>query len=248
MIHIQIPKSSYSGNTEEALSCFEEIREKKLPFCVITAGGKLLEMAQRMNVPLVHVPQGLQPRLSSGYFIAGLVKVLENAGSIQSKDEELCAIADNLHSICDTTQAKELAQELFNTVPILYATDNNKSIAKICKIKLNENSKTQSFYNHFPELNHNEMVGFTNLVMNPHFILFKSKFTHPRNHKRIEIFAELMKQKNIPVTEFEMEGGSTFAEMMHAYHFIDYVSYYLAEAYNVDPEAIAMVEDFKKQL
>jgi glucose/mannose-6-phosphate isomerase len=145
-------------------------------------------------------------------------------------------------------ETMNLAKELVNKVPIIYSTDNNSSLAYLSKIKFNENSKVQSFWNYFPELNHNEMVGFTKVLMPSFFIIFQSQFTNPRNKKRIEVFMKLMKEKSLNSYLFALKGDNVLEEILMGYNFIEYVTYYLAEEYCIDPEPVVMVEDFKKQL
>ncbi len=241
--------SSYSGNTEEVLSCFDDALARGLKILVVTTAGKLRKKAEKKGIPIFLIPGGLQPRLSTGYFISGLMKIFDEASivSVDDLDAKLKKSAKNMVEP-DEEKAGELALKIKGKVPIVYATDNNWSIARISKIKFNENSKTQSFWNYFPELNHNEMVGFSNMVMKPYFLIFKSKFTYERNYKRIEVFTKLMKQKGLEIEIIEMEGETVFEEILNAYNFIDYVTYFLAEEYGVDPEPVEMVEKFKEMI
>jgi len=240
--------ASYSGNTEETISAFEQIKSKNFNHVIFTAGGKLKEAAEQTSSPIFNIPGGLQPRLSTGYFIAGLVQLLIKAGLIQDVKNEILASVSNLNSNLNEDLAKSLAKRIKGKVPIVYSTDNNSSIARVTKIKFNENSKTQAFWNFFPEVNHNEMVGFSNLQMNPFFLMFESKFTNERNNKRIEIFSQLMKEKGCDFEIIDMQGENIFAEMMNAYYLADHLTFYLAEEYGIDPEPVDMVEEFKTKL
>ncbi|KKQ36124.1 MAG: Mannose-6-phosphate isomerase / glucose-6-phosphate isomerase, partial [candidate division WS6 bacterium GW2011_GWA2_37_6] len=189
--------ASYSGNTEETISCLEEIRAKKYKFVILTSGGKLLEFAKKYKAPVYLVPTGGQPRLATGYFIAAVLTIMSKVSTFKLKVKEIENMTKNMEKNLDEKATKRLAKELIGKVPIIYSTDINRSIAKISKIKFNENSKIQSFWNYFPELNHNEMVGFTKLLMQPYFIIYQSKFTHPRNIRRIEVFKKLMEEKGM---------------------------------------------------
>jgi glucose/mannose-6-phosphate isomerase len=240
--------ASYSGNTEETLYCLDEIEAKGYKYIVLAAGGQLMERAEKSKSVLFKIPQGLQPRLSTGYFFSGLIKILSNSNIIPEQDEILINCAEKIDASLDETRAKDLAEKLKNKVPVVYATDNNWSIARVTKIKFNENTKTQAFWNFFPELNHNEMVGFSNLVMNPLFMIFQSQYTNQRNNKRIEIFSDIMRSKSVPVEVINMSGSNVIEEIMNAYYFADHVTYYLAEAYGIDPEPVDLVEEFKKLL
>lgn len=240
--------ASYSGNTEETLACLDEVMAKNLDYVIFTSGGKLLAHAEKHNSHLFKLPGGIQPRLSTGFFIAAMLSILEKTGLVENKKEEVLTAANNITASFNEEDAKKLAKELENKAPIIYSTDNNSSIALISKIKFNENAKTQSFWNYFPELNHNEMVGYTNLVMDPYFIIYESKFTNERNKKRIEIFSKLMEDKGLGVNIIKMSGNNVLEEILSSYFYIDHVTYYLAESTEVDPEPVAMVEEFKALL
>ena len=240
--------SSYSGNTEETLSCLKEVEERNFSHCIFCAGGELLDKAKEKNVPFYLIPSGIQPRLSTGYYIVGILQLLKNCGLINDKIDEVLVNANNLEQNLNEEKAKELAKKLMNNVPIVYGTDVISSLARISKIKFNENSKIQAFWNNFPELNHNEMVGFTNIIMKPFFLILQSKFCDPRNKKRIETFTKLMQEKDLPVEIILLSGENVLAEILNAYYFIDHVTYYLAQEQNINPEPVAMVEEFKKMI
>ncbi|HOY46202.1 MAG TPA: bifunctional phosphoglucose/phosphomannose isomerase [Candidatus Dojkabacteria bacterium] len=240
--------SSVSGNTEEVLSCYDKVDSRGYKYFVVTAGGELLERAKQRNAPTVVVPLETQPRLLTGYLMVGVLKVLTNSGLIPDKFPELAPIFDQLDSLLDEEYAKKIAKDLYEKVPLIIGCDNIPSAAMFTKIKFNENSKMQSYWNVFPEVNHNEMVGYTNLIMPAYFLILKSKFTHPRIHKRIEIFKNLMKDKGAGVEVIELKGESFFAELMYMHYLADHISYYLADEYKVDPEPVEMVEEFKKLL
>ncbi len=240
--------SSYSGNTEETLSCLDQVDSRGFSYIVVTSGGQLLEKAKTKDKPLLAIPGGIQPRLSTGYFIAGIFQILINQGLIPDKKAEILAAADSIEASLDEIKTKEIARAMKGFTPIIYTSNVNASLAETLKIKFNENSKTQSFWNYFPELNHNEMVGYTNLVMNPYFLMFASQFSHPRLRKRMEIFKNLMEAKNLTVTIIDLKGKNVLEEILMGYYLGDHITYYLADAYGIDPEPVAMVEDFKKKL
>ena len=67
--------SSYSGNTEEALDAYEQVRQHGLPMLAIAVGGKLIEQALRDNVPYIQLPDtGIQPRSALGFSFLALLK------------------------------------------------------------------------------------------------------------------------------------------------------------------------------
>ena len=148
----------------------------------------------------------------------------------------------------DESDTKLLAQVLLTATPIIYTCDVLKSMSTICKIKCNENSKTPAFAHYIPELNHNEMCGRLGHTMTPHFIIFTSHFTHPRNLRRIAVMTDLLQKEGYLVTIIAPKGDSLEAEALWIYQYMDYVTYFLAEAKGVDPETVPIVETFKALL
>ncbi len=240
---------SYSGNTEEAVSSLEEAIKRNLKVAAITTGGKLKELAETNNLPLVLVPAtDIQPRCATGYLFTSLVKLLSNSEVIPDKSKEFLEVAQNLKPLELETQGKDLAKKLMGKIPLIYASDKFKALARIWKIKFNENSKVLAFWNYFPELNHNELVGYTNLQGKFHVIILGDKDDHPRILKRIEITSNLIKSKGAEVTTMDIPEGSLLFKIFSTLILGDWVSYYLALEYNVDPTPVVMVEDLKKQL
>ena len=116
------------------------------------------------------------------------------------------------------------------------------------EIKINENAKTPAFYNFFPELNHNEMVGYTLPQGKFHIITLLDKEDHPQNIKRMRATAKLLKNKGIDTTIIEMQDSNIFNTIFTTLLLGDWTSYYLALEYKQDPTPVDMVEELKKQL
>ena len=146
-------------------------------------------------MPLYQIPAGLQPRLSTGYFIVALLDLLTQLGYPVQEVQTAIMQATHRLSTPNTPDPQTLAHELLTATPIIYTCDVLKSMSTICKIKCNENSKTPAFAHYIPELNHNEMCGRLGHTMTPHFIIFTSRFTHLRNLRRIEVMSDLLQKE-----------------------------------------------------
>ncbi len=242
--------SSYSGNTEEPLSAFAEAQKQKLNLAVLTIGGKLLALAKKYKVPFIQIPDTkIQPRRATGLMVKGLSELM---GLGESK--ELSLLAKNLKPQSLLKQGKGLAENFWDQVPIIYASEKNLSLAYNWKIRFNENAKIPAFINFFPELNHNEMTGYdlkkttSSLSANFHFLFLKDSTDHVRNRKRLAVTGKIFKSKGLNVTEINLEGVNVWQKIFNSILLADWTSFYLAEYYGVDPEAIPMVENFKKQI
>lgn len=245
--------SSYSGSTEETLSCFEEIKSKNLKTIGFARGGSKLDKAcQDYNMPFVEYPDdGLdfQPRCALGYSFTSMIKVLSSCGVIDNIDEEIKELAESLKPGKLEEKGKEIAQDLEGLVPIIYSSEKyRKSVAQICKIKINENSKTEAFYNAFPEMNHNEMVGYTRLQGKYHVIIFRDLQDHERILKRFDITSKILEEKGVKVTIIDMNKENDLEKIFNALVLFDWVSYYVAIEAGQDPTPVDIVEDVKKMI
>jgi glucose/mannose-6-phosphate isomerase len=244
--------SSYSGNTEETLECYKIARVKNLKIVGFAKGGKLEKLCKADNISFLKYPDDgvtFQPRFAIGYAFCSMLCVLINSKIVPDFTNEIKNLISSLKPANFENQGKKLAQKSKNLIPIFYASEKYKdSVARICKIKINENSKTQAFFNVFPELNHNEMVGFTGLIGKFHIIIFKDPGDPLRILKRVRITGEILGKKGILVSEITMNGSSVLEKMFNTLIIGAWMSYYLALEYGIDPIPVEMVEDFKKEM
>lgn len=245
--------SSYSGNTEETLETLEEVVAKGLPAIGMSAGGVLEKRCQEVGIPHIKLPipsEGFQPRMGTGFFIGALLEIAINHGMLPDIREEVLedarTVGESMAQIEEEGQM--LAKKLEGKTPVIYAPDALRGLAMVWKIKLNENAKTPAFWNYFPELNHNEMVGFTLPQANFFVIMLRDREDHPRNQKRFELTAQLLREKGVEVEILDMKGERMYNRVLMSIALGDFTSYYLALAYGQDPTPVDMVEKFKKLL
>lgn len=242
--------SSYSGNTEETVSSFKEALKNNLPCAAIAAGGKVIELCEKNNIPCVKMPAGIQPRMATGYNLAAVFQILVNSGMIEDKRREFERAASKLKENEKEfeEEGKRIAEEMSGKTPIVYGSTRFKSLAMIWKIMFNENAKTPAFWNFFPELNHNEMVGFTKLQGKFHLIILRDNSDHPRNLKRIETTSDILKNYGVDSTIVDMPEGDMLYRIFATLQIGCWASYCLALEYEIDPTPVEMVEKLKKEL
>ena len=244
-----IVADSFSGNTEEVIDGLKLALNKKLKTIIISTGGKLIKTAESKNLPYIKIPgQGSQPRLGLGWQTRALLK----ATGLTQNLKETKEITQLLKSAVYEKQGKKLARLLKNKVPIIYSSNSNRPLAYNWKIKFNENTKIPAFYNIFPELNHNEMNGFDSTIAtkqlssNYLFIYLEDKTDHPRIQKRMQVTKKLYRAKKLPVITLTLKEKNVWHKIFSNLILADWVSYYLAKNYGIDPEPVPMVEKFKK--
>ena len=244
--------SSYSGNTEEPIECYRQAKAKKYQLIGLAKAGKVIEMCQQDSIPFVQYPDDgptFQPRYATGYVLTSMLSILANAGKIKDVSKDIKKLASFLENVTQEKKGQEIAKKITDTTPIIYSTTKyGASMARIIKIKINENAKTTAFYNDFPELNHNEMLAWTNPKGKFSVLIFRDPDEHPRNLKRIEITTKLWQEKGIPVDIFDLEGSDALEKIFYGLNLGDWIAYYLALEYGQDPTPVELVESLKEQL
>ena len=248
--------SSYSGNTEEALSAYEAARQAGLQILISSSGGKLAELAERDDVPAAKIGfLGMQPRHTLFAAFTGIYAALKNNGLVEDITSALLRVAGVLKS--ETPQLEEIGEKLADNikgkVPVFISSDTLGFAAKNFKIQTNENAKYPAFWNTFPELNHNELVGFSKLKeknLPHHFIavILRSSDDHPRVQTRMDVTAQLYEEWGAHVEQINVLGATVIEKLFRATILGLWTTYFLARAYNIDPVPVAGVEDFKKRL
>jgi glucose/mannose-6-phosphate isomerase len=243
---------SYSGNTEETVSALQESIDKNITAIAIATGGKIEKMCEEHNIALVKIPAGIQPRSATGYLFSALSVILTNCGIVRDLSAEISNTASELakKNLDLEKEGKALAKKMANKIPIVYASNNFKAASKIWKIKFNENSKMPAFHNYFPELNHNEMVGFTNKknISNFYVLIIKDRQDHERTIKRMNLMSSILKKKGVKTSFIETIEGPMMLRLFEILLLGDWTSYYVAINNKIDPTPVEMVEEFKVML
>ncbi len=252
--------SSYSGNTEETLSSFEQALEKKSKMLVATTGGKLKTLAQQRGIPVFNITYKAQPRAALGFSLLPILGFLQKLGFLGDKSadvaetvrvlEELSQKLD-VSAVSSRNPAKQLAQRLYGNLPVVYGAGLVAEVARRWKTQFNENSKAWAFYEIFPELNHNAVVGYQfprELLRRMRVIMLRSAFIHPRVQLRYRITGELLDRVKVGYEFVDGVGKSVLSQMLSLVLFGDYVSYYLAILYKIDPSPVKVIDYLKDQL
>ena len=250
--------SSYSGNTEETLSSFEEARKRGAKVLVLTTGGNLAELGRASSYPVVTFSYKARPRATLGYSLglvlgtlAKLNFVRDLSGDIEAATRDLAKIQERVHEGARTNEAKKLAIELFGRVVFAYGAGVMGVMARRVKGQWNENAKNWSAFDVMSELNHNAVVGF------PHppivkealtVLLLRSDRDNPRHKLRFEVTRELLDRASIPHKTLQFAGQNLLSEVLQMVYFTDYVSFYVALLNGADPSPVKVIDFLKERL
>lgn len=241
--------SSYSGNTEETLDFMKAALAAGKHVVAITTGGAMATLAREKKVPLILLPiTGIQPRSALGFSLLAIAALLGGEHIVK----ELQVIGSAMHTDELETEGKDLAELLKGKVPVVYASEVNTSLAYNWKIKFNETGKIPAFYNTFPELNHNELAGMDVLPTTAplserlHFIFLEDAEDHPRIITRMTVTEQLYGERGISFSRSPLSGKHRAERMLASLVRADWAAFHTALLYRAEPEAVAIIESFKK--
>jgi glucose/mannose-6-phosphate isomerase len=244
--------SSYSGDTEETVACYEAADALGARRIVATTGGQLAEAARADGVPVIGLPAGLQPRSAVGYLftVAAEVAALTGAGpglrtEIDSAGAHLREASRSLMEL-----AEEVAEHVSGSIPVIYGADLTVPVALRWKTQINENAKLPAFTAALPEADHNEIVGWDGApeAAGMSAVLLEDRDQHPRVRQRFELTATMIEPAAHYVTRIETEGESRTERLLWAVMLGDLVSLRIAEKRGVDPSPIEMIDRLKDEL
>jgi glucose/mannose-6-phosphate isomerase len=252
--------SSYSGNTEETLSAFTKSLETRSKKLVITSDGKLKQLAESKGIPAFVIDYQAPPRAAFPQNFIPLVGIFQKLGLLGDKSADLQEAVDILKKLSRdfmenkplaSNPAKQLAAKLWGHVAVIYGAEMLSEVAQRWKGEFNENSKVWAFFESFPELNHNAVMGyeFPLEAKEKIFVLMlRSSSLRPRSLLRYEATAKLLAQARIAYEFAEARGKSALAQAMSLILLGDYASFYLAILNEVDPTSTNAINFVKQYL
>lgn len=256
--------SSYSGNTEEILACAKQAKEANAQIAVITAGGKLKEIASENKYPLFIIdpkynPSG-QPRMAIGYAIVGLIGLLTKAELIEVTDGDIKqaqeAVLTTMHqcdieSEVDQNPAKSLTFALIDRRPNIVAAEFLTGAAHTASNQFNENAKTFASYYQIPEIDHHLLESLelpkSNQLDNM-FLFFTSHLYHQKNQVRMRLTQEAVEKQGCVSLAIKLKSQTKIAQVFEMITLSAFTNFYLAIVNEINPSKIPMVDWFKSEL
>lgn len=248
--------SSYSGNTEETLSAYDDAKRKGASIVAHTSGGELALRARSDGFPVIQITGGQPPRTALGYMFLPGVYLLETMGVLPPQDYTAAfAALDKCTGECrietgfEKNGAKRLAQTLQGKMIAVYGIGSMPgAAANRWKGQINENAKNLVMASTYPELNHNEVLGWVGSStqgVDWHLIVLRDGTESAKMATRDRVTREII---GTPATDVSAGGGDLLARMLYLAHYGDYVSLYLAALNKVDPENIDAINILKSEL
>jgi glucose/mannose-6-phosphate isomerase len=241
---------SYSGNTEETLEAVAKAAKQKATIACITSGGKLMEIAAKKNYVCIGMPGGYPPRSAFGFSSISLLKMLNLFGFIKDSFvkeayEAVALMSSDAKAI--EKQAKVVAKKLLGKQIFMYCAFGNEAITVRFRQQLNENSKVLACHHVYPEMNHNELVGWRTKDAIAVINLFNG-FEHKRSLARFEITKPIIKKYAKDMIDIHAQGKGFIARSLYLVHLCDMISVELADLRKVDATEVKVIDGLKGAL
>jgi glucose/mannose-6-phosphate isomerase len=244
--------SSYSGNTEETLISYDQIKKQGARIICVASGGKIIEKAKSDGYDYVQVPGNWpSPRACLGYSVVAQLSILQQLGYISSRAiTEVTSAVKLLRSESANikTLAEEIAGQLYNLIPVIYIEDRMEPVAVRLRQQINENSKALCWHHVVPEMNHNELVGWVEKNENLVVLYLRNHDDYSRNALRMDINKKIIGQYVNNIIEVYSKGDSMVEKALYLVHLGDWISWYLSQLRGVDALEVNVIDYLKGEL
>ncbi len=243
--------SSYSGNTEETMMSIQEAHEVGCHIIGICSGGSLADFCKTNQYDYVLVPGGNPPRSALAFSVVQLLDILSKLGLISTTS--LIQMNDSVALLNKENQkihqiAKELADFLFGKVGIYYSETKYEGVIVRARQQFDENSKYLGWHHTIPEMNHNELVGWSGGDARFAPVFFCTGDLHPRNQKRLEISMAHVESKCGEIFKLEAKGNNFVERSLYLINVVDWASYYLCNLNGADIIDIQIIDYLKGEM
>lgn len=252
--------TSHSGDTEETLSALTAGFQRGCQTLALSTGGKLLALAQQLGAPFWQYPHSGQSGSAVGWSFGLQAAVLTRLGLLGDLTDEINAAADEMRSQMESllpgqpvakNRAKRDAGQLMGRWVVVFGSDHLAPVARHWKDQLNALAKTWAQAQALPEADHNTLAGTINpeaALAHTMALFLEAEGCHPRNQARARLTRHAFLQLGIGTDSIKARGATRLAQMWSALHYGDFLAYYLALAYGMDPAAGEIFEEFNSAL
>jgi glucose/mannose-6-phosphate isomerase len=228
---------SWSGTTEETISSFKTALERGIKPIAITKGAELGRLARESGSPTITLPdQPTQPRFSVGYMLGALFSVLG-----LEKELEITLNPESHENL-----GKELADKIGSATPLIYTSYSWRKLGALWKANFNETAKTPAYWNYTPILAHDELAAYTRKGLPFYPIILRDENDKPRYVRDLDTAIAILDKQEYNYSIVNLSSSDNPLEtVLNNYILGLWTSFYLAQKIGVDPEDIALIEEYK---
>jgi glucose/mannose-6-phosphate isomerase len=250
----------YSGKSQTALRSYRDARARGANVICVTGGGKLREIAAADGTKMVRIPGGQPSRSAIGYLFVPLVAVMEKLGLVSRATEDISNAIKLMKNIRESFRietatarnlAKQVAESLAGKAPVICGAAGSRELVAVrWKNQIGANSKSAAMVCVFPDTTDGPISAWDSPdehARGPRFVFLTEAADKATDIRLLMSTAEELLDR-FGVIEIEMRGATAAERMLYGIYLGDYVSYYLALLYDVDPTQSESVTYINEQL
>lgn len=235
---------SFSGDTEETLACLAQALREKAAVAVITGkGGKMRALAEKHRLPAAFFPpQGLTPRTASGRMYVSSLSLIRRVFPRTS----LPRLSSQLRPAALKPRGETLARRLKDRNILVYTSAQTRALGYFWKISLNETGKHAAFWNIYPELNHNEIVGFGRIKGPWTVVWLEDPASGKRTLEKTKFVAARLARQGIKSERVALPGRTAFERLWNGVILAEWTSLALAKLQGDAPDETKSIDELKR--
>ena len=258
---VLVVASTHSGETEETLDAFATGVGRHCTLVAVATGGSLAQNARDKGASVWEFKHAGQPRAAIGFSFGLLLALFSRLGLVPNAEADLQEalqamrkMQPNLKAQIEAAQnpAKRYAGQLMGRWVTVFAAGMMQPVARRLKTQINEIAKAGANFEFLPEADHNALAGTVHPdeVLMPHCmnLFVRSPSDDPRNRRRLDLTKQAYMLEGLNTDFLDARGRGPLANMWTMILFGDYMAYYLAMAYGVDPTAVSALVSFKETM
>jgi glucose/mannose-6-phosphate isomerase len=144
-----------------------------------------------------------------------------------------------------------MAGQLMDRVICVVGSGGLEPVARYWKIQLNELTKVWASYDALPEMDHNSISGamFPEESLSRLFTIFlRSPSDVSRNRYRSDLTRQVFMLNGLSTDFIDAQGEGPMAQQWTCLHFGDFVAFYLAMAYGINPATLPIIDELKRDM
>lgn len=240
--------ASYSGNTEETLTMYEEVKKRGSKLFTLSTGGKLKELALADGHYFLQVESGFQPRMALGFSLTLLIQIFA-----ELIHRDVTAELKNLVELFAQTDTFEKRAD------VIFQSLGSKAKAKFVVLtdgpmepigirfaqQVQENAKHECFQHTLPEMNHNVIESYYGQLDTVFFCI--DSMSSERVSSRFEFLENLLAVQNNKVVHMDMDHFD-IQSVYELFYILDWVSIFVADSRRVDSLNVPNISSLKEFL
>lgn len=249
--------SSYSGETQETLEGFEAAAQSGCRVVALCAGGPLAEAAAKAGAPVWELAGQTSARGALGFSFGLLLAacgrlglVPEQAGALGEAVQALKTQQAGLRTDSPVSQnlAKRDAGQLMGRLVTIFAAGRLVPVARRWKSQINQLAKSMAQFEPIPEADYNTLQGATMpeaILLHSMALFLRAPSDHRQNRLRSNLTRRALMLEGVNTDYVDAKGDGPLAHMWTLAHLGDYIAFYLAAAYGIDPTPLPSPENPK---